>query len=205
MCSADPFRPEAMTVEIGPSGDPVWLRGGRPRELLDLADECAWLAAFHEAAEPLRDVPPERFFAVLPERSAWSAGQHFFHVLLANELALRNVELIGAGTSSFLKPAVDVGLVGALVLPDGSMPRGLGRPPRAVTPPARPNPQIVWQAHAGNVATLERIRADLPRLAAARSGVPHQDLGVLGAGHWIRFAAIHGWHHLRIVREILAA
>jgi len=204
MCSHDPYSEHAMALATAPDGSAIWLRGGRRSVLLDTAADIEWLAAFHDAAAPLRDVAPERFFEVRPERSAWSAGQHFFHVTLANELALRNVELIAAGTSTFLKPVVDVGLVGALVLPDGSMPRGLGTPPRAVTPPKKPNHEIVWSAHDGNVVTLARIAGDLPRVRAARSGIPHHDLGVLGAGHWIRFAAIHGWHHLRIVHEILA-
>lgn len=182
---------------------PLWQRGGDPRELIDLTADLERLDAFYDAALPLREVGDAGLFRVHAEVSAWSAGQHLFHVCLANELALRNVRLIAEGTSAFVAAAPDVGLVGALVLPVGAMPRGLGTPPRAVTPPARPNPAIVWDTYDSNRADLAAVRADLPRIAAARGAVPHADLGLLGAGHWIRFAGIHGWHHLAIAREIL--
>ncbi|QDU84471.1 DinB superfamily protein [Planctomycetes bacterium Pla163] len=205
MCSHDPFRSTDVAVLEGPLGIPVWRRRGQPRELLDLEADCEWLAAFYDAAAGLRDVPTDELFAVHAGVSAWSAGQHLFHVCLANELALRNVRLIADGTSSFVVERPEVGLVGALVLPVGAMPRGLGTPPRAVTPPARSNPAIVWDTFDSNQSELRAVRDDLPRIARARGGVRHADLGVLGAGHWIRFAGIHGWHHLAIAEEILAA
>lgn len=205
MCSHDPFRSDNVAVLEGPLGVPIWQRRGQPRELLDLEADCEWLAAFYDAAAPLREVSTEELFAVHEEVSAWSAGQHLFHVCLANELALRNVRLIAEGTSGFVAARPEVGLVGALVLPVGAMPRGLGTPPRAVTPPVRSNPAIVWDTFDSNRRELAAVRDDLPRIGRARGGVKHADLGVLGAGHWIRFASIHGWHHLTIAREILAA
>jgi|GEM_PF-841783 len=205
MCSHDDYRADTITLTERPDGTPVWMRGGDPRELLDIEADLDRLAAFYDAAAPVVATPDDALFAVREEVSAWSAGQHLFHVCLANELALRNVRMIAEGTSGFLAERPEVGLVGQLVLPVGAMPRGLGRPPRAVTPPAKPDPGIVRDTFASNRTDLAAVRADLPRVAAARGAIRHADLGVLGAGHWIRFAGIHGWHHLEIAREVLGA
>lgn len=205
MCSHDSFRADQVAVDVDPDGLRLWRRGGDPRALIDIESDLDRLAAFYDAAAPVFDEADDALFRVHADVSAWSAGQHLFHVCLANELAMRNVRLIAEGTSGFVAERPDVGLVGALVLPVGAMPRGLGRPPRAVTPPDRPNPAIVRDTFASNRVELAELRGDLPRVAAARGAVKHADLGLLGAGHWIRFAGIHGWHHLEIAQEILDA
>lgn len=205
MCSHDDYRADTIVLTERPDGTPVWMRDGDPRTLLDPEADLDRLAAFYDAAAPIAALDDDELFRVNADASAWSAGQHLFHVCLANELAFRNVRMIAEGTSGFLAEKPDVGLVGQLVLPVGAMPRGLGRPPRAVTPPARPDPGIVRDTFASNREDLAAVRADLPRVVASRKAIKHADLGVLGAGHWIRFAGIHGWHHLAIAREVLGA
>lgn len=205
MCSHDDYRPETIQLTERPDGTPVWMRGGDPRELLDLEADLDRLAAFYDAAAPVVERPDAELFGVHEQASAWSAGQHLFHVCLANELALRNVRMIAEGTSGFLSERAELSLVGQLVLPVGAMPRGLGRPPRAVTPPAKPDPGIVRDTFASNREDLAAARDDLRRIAAATRAIKHADLGQLGAGHWIRFAGIHGWHHLEIATEVLDA
>ncbi|MEZ5976840.1 MAG: DinB family protein [Planctomycetota bacterium] len=204
MCSNDAYRTDAP-VYGERDGARVFLRGGIPADLPAIEDDIETLAAFHDRAAAWRDVGDDEFFRVRPNGSDWSPGQHLFHVCLANELALRNVEMIAEGTSSFLVERPAPALLALLVLSTGSMPRGVGRAPRTVVPPARPDPSIVWDTLDGNVAALARVRADLPRVLAARGAVRHRELGPLGAAHWVRFAALHGWHHARIVDELLAA
>ncbi|QDU67826.1 DinB family protein [Engelhardtia mirabilis] len=165
------------------------------RRLFDFYRECESIVALED----------ELLFAAAPEVSGWSAGHHLFHITLANELALRNVRMLVDGGSKWIVHEGGPSLLGLLSVHHGVIPRGVGQAPRAVTPPARPDPTVVRDTYHSNVAELERLTGDLDSIIAARGGIPHADLGVLSATRWLRFAGLHGQHHLRIMREVLEA
>ena len=75
----------------------------------------------------------------------------------------------------------------------------------AVTPPPKPDPEVVRDTFAGNLTALEALEPRLGEVVVAPHGIPHADLGNLSATRWLRFAALHGAHHLTIVREVLEA
>jgi hypothetical protein len=173
--------------------------------LEDTPADIARLRAFHREAEPVAALDDEVLFAVAPEVSGWSAGHHLFHVALANELALRNVRLLLGGESKWIRHEGGPSLLGFLTLTAGRIPRGVGQAPRAVTPPPRPDPEVVRDTFAGNVQALEALAPRVDEIVAAPGGVPHADLGLLSAPRCLRFAGIHGHHHLAILREVLDA
>ncbi len=167
------------------------------------------LRAFHRRAEAILGLPDSVLLEPVARVSAWSPIQQLFHVLLANELAYRNIRLIAEGTSPWLVAGGGPNLLGFLVLRAEHIPRGRAKAPRIVVPPKRPNPAIVRDTLRSNAAALESIAAGREGvLRAGRrdggTGIPHQDLGNLGPALWIAFAAIHGHHHLELCEEILA-
>ena len=178
--------------------------------LFDTKADLAGLASFHGRLGEILALDETRLQTVRPELSGWSPLQQIFHVLLANELAYRNVRLVLEGSSAWLRRGEGPNLLGFLLLQAGRMPRGIAKAPRIVTPPKRPNLGIVRDTLASNEAARAEIAAGLDAvLSAGRldggTGVPHQDLGNLGPAPWIAFAALHGRHHLAIAEELLAA
>ena len=173
--------------------------------LEDTPADLARLDAFYAEVDGIAALDDELLFRAAPEVSGWSAGHHLFHITLANELALRNVRMLVEGKSKWIAHEGEPSLLGLLTLYHGIIPRGVGQAPRAVTPPAAPDPGVVRDTLASNRQDLDRLRAQLPDVIAAPGGIPHADLGLLSATHWLRFAGLHGWHHLRIMREVLEA
>lgn len=171
--------------------------------LIDVSAELEQLAGFYTEAAQVADLPDEELFRENLDVSAWSAGHHLFHISLANELAMRNVRMIVDGQSPFVKDTVEPNLFGHLLMVWGSMPRGVGKAPRAVFPPAKPDPQIVRDTFRQNREDLAEWSERGAEIQAAKGGIRHKQLGQLGANHWLRFARIHGWHHLAIMREVL--
>ena len=167
--------------------------------------DVARLEAFYREAESIVSLDDERLFAVAPEVSGWSAGHHLFHIALANELALRNVRMLLEGKSRWISHEDGPSLLGFLTLTTGRIPRGVGKAPRAVTPPPKPDPEVVRDTFASNRRELAELTPRLDEIIAAQGGVPHADLGNLSATRWLCFAGLHGEHHLRIMREVLDA
>lgn len=171
--------------------------------LEDTPADVAQLDGFYGEVEGIAALEDDLLFRAAPEVSAWSAGHHLFHITLANELALRNVRMLVEGKSKWISHEGAPSLLGMLTLYHGVIPRGVGQAPRAVTPPTKPDPGVVRDTVVSNRNDLDRLRDRLPEVIAAKGGIPHADLGLLSATHWLRFAGLHGWHHLRIMREVL--
>ena len=178
---------------------------------LDTLADIEGLAGFHAEAEAVLALPDEELYRPVPEVSGWSPGHHLFHVLLANELAFRNVNVVlkanqdPEGASRWFQPSGEPTLLGYHVQLWEWIPRGVAKSPRAVTPPAKPDPEIVRDTLRSCRESFDLLCQDPQRLIQARGGVPHQDLGWLTAAGWLRFAKLHGWHHLAIVRDVRAA
>lgn len=173
--------------------------------LVDPQRDAARLKEFYVAAGELLEQPEARLRQVMPEVSGWSALGQLFHVFLANELALRNVRMLIVGESAWIKEASAPTFLGHLILNWDFMPRGVGQSPRTVRPPEKPNFEIVRETLTSGAAALEELTPDLPGLARIPGGIPHKDLGPLSAAQWLRFARLHGLHHLALAREVLDA
>jgi hypothetical protein len=113
--------------------------------------------------------------------------------------------MVVEGDSPFVKDTVEPTFFGHLLMVWGSMPRGVGQAPRAVFPPEKPDPGIVRETFEQNRSDLQPWLAQSEAIARAKGSIRHRDLGAMGASQWLRFARIHGWHHLAIMREVLDA
>ena len=60
-------------------------------------DELQRLIETLTAMETLMEQEGEALHRVQPDRSGWSAAQHFYHLALATDLGLRNVRSLVAG------------------------------------------------------------------------------------------------------------
>ena len=172
--------------------------------VLDPRADHAALGAFHAEAAVLLELPDEVLFARAPEVSGWSAGQQLFHVLLANELAFRNVRLLLEGGSAWIVERAAPTFLGHLILVWNHMPRGVGQSPRAVRPPDRPDRGIVLDTLRENRERHAELASTLDELVGTPGAIPHRELGPLGAAHWLFFARLHGQHHLALARDVLA-
>lgn len=148
------------------------------------------------------DAPPERLLAVQPACSGWSPAQHLFHLSLANELSLKNAESLVAEKGLLIRPRAPLVPEVALILRRGRLPRG-AEAPRFVRPPPVVDLDLVREIALGVRQALDRLGTATERIAAAPSGIPHQALGILSAGEWVRFARMHTAHHLAILRRLL--
>lgn len=168
---------------------------------------AADFAALQRACERLRAIealPEETSLRRRPEISGWSALEHIAHVSLANELIVRNLDNLLAG-SGLLVVAEGEPVPGALeVLESGRIPRGTAQAPRMVRPPAAIDRELLDDWLRTGEQGFARLAREPQRLAQATGRVPHQLLGPLTAPLWVRFAAVHTAHHLEIAELVLA-
>ena len=167
--------------------------------------EYRGLARFYERAEKVQAWDAEAFLEPEPAVSAWSAAEQLFHVGLANELALRNVQGLLDGRGRMIRPFESITDLAVDVLERGRYPRGESEAPRTVRPPKRVDPAILADILAGNRTALERLQPRLGEILDAPDVVPHHELGDLSAAQWLRFARMHAMHHFLIVRDIARA
>ena len=136
--------------------------------------------------------------------SGWGIAQQVHHVGLEMDLIVGEIENMrvhperGAG----LAPTHPFAMT---VLEQGGFPRGSGKAPEDVVPPATPprgetralieSAKSKWDAVAANAKPLTRNPATHP----------HPILGPFTCVHWFRFIPIHTAHHLKIARDILTA
>ena len=146
-------------------------------------------------------LPAQELCRVQPECSKWSPAQHLFHLLLANELSLKNAESLVAQKGLLIRPFGSLAPRAEGIIARGRIPRGEAQSPRFVRPRDHVDLDFVRDLVR---STKEQIDAlDASTVEAAPDCVPHQILGDLTATHWLRFARMHTAHHLVIVRELL--
>ena len=135
-----------------------------------------------------------------PEISRWSVGQQLLHVCLANGS-------IGIAISRLLRKGGEEGtarLDTVNLLASGTFPRGVAQAPERAVPTAHPTKAEIEDALAKAKGRWEGLAGRAAEIDAAVGTTAHHALGPLDAAAWVRFAAMHGLHHLRIVDEILA-
>ena len=148
--------------------------------------------------------PEDHLGARAPEVSGWSAGEHLFHLTLANDMSVKNARNLLEGRGRLRTDRVPLDPRASAVLARGRLPLGT-EAPRFVRPPAEPDLAIARDIQ-GDVAEGARLLVQRTSdLRAAEQGIPHQTLGVLSAAEWLRFARIHTAHHLILARQVLAA
>lgn len=148
------------------------------------------------------ELPASALLAPVPAVSAWSVGEHLFHLVLACDLSLRNATSLARDEGLLLREPEDKNPEALALLRRGRFPRGVARAPRFVTPPRRIDLALLGRLLAEVRAAREHLAGDLAALSAAPRTIPHQLLGDLDAREWLRFARAHTAHHLLIVREI---
>lgn len=137
------------------------------------------------------------------ELSAWSVGEHLYHLCLATDLALRNVLSLVRGKGRLITTEGGPNELAVQVLTDGSYPRGESTAPRMVEPPSPVDPALLQQEVDLLEQGLVRVEAVLDSIPSAPDRIPHQNLGELNAAEWMRFAALHAAHHLSIAQDIV--
>lgn len=169
----------------------------------DAARDLAALRSLTGAIDALLALDPETLAAVAPNVSGWSAEQHVAHVVLANELVLRNVRSLVKGSGMLVVKGGEPHPRALELLAAGRLPRGEAQAPRMVRPPEKVDRELVAQWLADGKHELAGL--DAAQLVANDLKVPHQILGPLDARQWLRFGAVHARHHLVIVADVLAS
>ena len=196
---------------------PILHHDGRPRagRLTDMkkpsypaASRAAreWLGfkRVYDRARVALEWDDERLFGRQASVSGWSPADHLFHVCLASELVVRNLRMLGKGPGGMVQEGGEPILEAQPILASGILPRG-ERAPRMVTPPDDFDRAFLADLVESGARDLERQSEAVAALIDKPWTIPHQTLGPLTAEGWVRFARMHGVHHWRIVREVIAA
>lgn len=146
----------------------------------------------------------ERLFGRVPRVSGWSPAEHLFHLCLASELVVRNLRMLGKGPGGMVQPDGEPIAEARPILARGILPRGTTAP-RMVSPPTDFDRAFLTELVESGERDLERQTDRVNELFAESWTIPHQTLGPLTAEAWVRFGRMHGVHHWRIVREVIAA
>lgn len=147
---------------------------------------------------------PAAFHASAPTVSGWGVDRHVSHTGIALGLIAGAIEGMledptrGAG----LKPTHPFAMP---LLEGGSIPRGVGKAPDVLLPPAAPTA-------AETRAQIQFTKARWDDLAARRDDIAgnpatfaHFVMGNYSGVQWVRFITIHTAHHFKIIRDILGA
>ena len=137
------------------------------------------LLALLRRVDALLELPAERLSA-RGEQSGWSAGEHLFHLTLANDLSLKNARNLLEERGRLRTGLQELDPRAAAVLARGRLPHGT-QAPRFVTPPPSPDLDVARSIQADVVAAAAALTARAHELGAAPLGIPHQTLGVLTA------------------------
>ena len=140
-----------------------------------------------------------------PGISEWCIGKQLNHVILANDLLVRNAATVIKGKGMLLREPTNRDPEGLAILERGRFPRGQAEAPRFVRPPKDVDVRLCLQLLGEVEDELRHVADNRQALLSETRVVPHQSLGDLTGPEWIRFAHGHTVHHLLIVRDQLAA
>lgn len=172
---------------------------------IDVDAELAALVRCLEASSEAYHLDPAAALVRMPSLSGWSVAEHFYHLCLATDLALRNVQSLVRGKGRLITAEGGPNELAREVLSLGTFPRGKSHAPRMVQPPDPIDPALLLQELGLLQESVVRTRAILGQVVAAPNRIPHQRLGNLDAGQWLRFARLHAAHHLAIISDLVGA
>ena len=164
-------------------------------------DEYRHLGQFYTNIASVLALPDAVLNRVNAEVSAWSPAQQLFHILRANGMMFKGIQLICQGhrathNDGELTPA------GHRVLTQGFI-RGAGKAPEAVQPPETVSRETLTDSMARSHKKYTETEAFLGQIPAATGRLQHHALGMLSALEWLRLARLHAEHHLAIIRDIV--
>ena len=162
----------------------------------------ALLKDLRDINDSLLPLPTDDLVRVDEKLSRWSAARHLQHLALVNDFIFRTIVKISSGDESVVADGRP-NRIGKLVLRTGWIPRGRGKAPDSVRPPARIQVDEIRATIAGNLDSFSSLAATVPELSRARGKVDHFVFGPLDARQWLRFAKIHTRHHVAIAKELL--
>ncbi len=165
--------------------------------------EIADLRACLAAGLSLRAEVGELGGRVIAQVSGWSVEQHLYHVALATDMALRNVQLLLSGRGG--RRVVQQGgpnELAVLVLTEGRYPRGESETLRMVRPPDEVVGEYLSDEMERNRVVVLELQAACDGVHEAPGRVLHPMLGELNAAEWLRFARLHARHHLAILIDL---
>ena len=178
---------------------------GNPEAELCCRADLAGLRRALARVRVLLELPESTLFTPQSEISLWCIAEQLNHLILADDLSVRNVRTVAKGSGMLLRDPEKRDPEALAILTRGRFPRGQAEAPRFVRPPKVVDVPLCRRFLDELEAELEAVEAELPALLAETRCVPHQVLGDLTGPDWLRFARAHSAHHLLIVRDLLAA
>ena len=134
--------------------------------------------------------------------SAWSVGQQLDHLLLADQLNLKAVRMLGMGRGQESSDGLNE--AGLLVFTSGIIPLGKSTAPDFVIPREDPGADALEQLRQDVLGGWQEVAPRLDEIDSRGLVLTHHAVGELGAWQWLRFARIHTQHHRNIAERILA-
>lgn len=170
-----------------------------------LDHDLAGLARGLATVRRLFALDPAALMQPTPGISDWCIGEQLNHIVLANDLSVRNAATVVKGSGMLLREPTNRDPEGLAILARGRFPRGQALAPRFVRPPKDVDIPLCVRMLGEVEAELAHVAAHRDTLLAEPRNVPHQTLGDLTGAEWIRFARGHTVHHLLIIRDQLQA
>ncbi len=131
--------------------------------------------------------------------SAWSVAEHCHHSAIVSGVIATLVRGLLRGRGEDGPPA---GSMARDILTSGRIPRGVGVAPEAMRPDEHPESRTIQAAVRKSRGKWEALLHSTEEIDACEFKLPHHFLGLFTAAEWVRFAATHTDHHLRIVDDI---
>lgn len=144
--------------------------------------------------------PDERLFAVQAEQSAWSPGQHVYHVAVVNGMMLKAIAAICRGSRIVVHEG-EPNRIGNIVLKRQWLPRGADAPNKSRPPDVLTRAQLEGALRRSKQRFID-TQPLVPSLPEQSGRVAHPFMGTLNAVEWMRNAQVHAHHHLKIIREL---
>jgi DinB superfamily len=132
--------------------------------------------------------------------SSWSVAQHLHHTALVAAMIATAIRGLLRGRGEPGEPPEGHA---AEILQSGEIPRGVGEAPDGLRPDDDPDGDEIRTAVEKARARWSALAGQETAMAACGLRVPHPYFGPLSPEEWVRFAAIHGRHHLDIVADML--
>ena len=168
---------------------------------IDLQDEYRQLGHFFDDVESMLEWPDAVLFQINEEVSAWSPAQQLYHILRANGMMLKGIQLICHG-HRMADNEGEPNDAGRHLLVHGFI-RGKAKAPDAVVPPETVSREDLRDSLARSRRKHAETEAFLPQIPEATGRLPHHILGMLNASEWLRLARLHSEHHHAIIRDIV--
>jgi len=134
--------------------------------------------------------------------SDWSVGQQLDHLLMADQLNLKAVRMLGMGRGQ--ESSEGLNEAGLMVFSAGLIPFGKATAPDFVIPRTDPPVDALEQLRQDVFNGWQEVAPRLDEIDSKGLVLTHHAVGELGAWQWLRFARIHTQHHRNITERIIA-